>query len=86
MHVILKINYRDFPGGPVVKTLPSNVGGAGLIPGQGAKMPHAVAETPKHKNKKQYCNKFNTGFKNDSHKKFFFLFKKGLTQKSILAI
>ena len=53
---------------------------------QGAKMPHAVAETPKHKNKKQYCNKFNTGFKNDSHKKIFFLFKKGLTQKSILAI
>ena len=32
---------RDFLGGPVIKTLPSNAGGASLIPGQGAKMPHA---------------------------------------------
>ena len=31
----------DFPGGPVVKTLPSNAGGAGSIPGRGAKIPHA---------------------------------------------
>ena len=31
----------DFPGGPEVKTLPFNAGAAGLIPGQGAKMPHA---------------------------------------------
>ena len=31
----------DFPGGPVVKTSPSNEGGAGSIPGQGAKIPHA---------------------------------------------
>ena len=30
-----------FPGGPVVKTSPSSAGGAGLIPGQGAKIPHA---------------------------------------------
>ena len=32
----------DLPGGPVVKTLPSNAGGVGLISGQGAKihMPH----------------------------------------------
>ena len=30
----------DFPGGPVVRTS-SNAGGADLIPGQGAKMPHA---------------------------------------------
>ena len=30
----------DFPGGPVVKTLPSNAGGVGSIPGQGAKIPH----------------------------------------------
>ena len=31
----------DFPGDPVVKTSPSNIGGVGLIPGQGAKIPHA---------------------------------------------
>ena len=32
----------DFPGGPVVKNLPYNAGDAGLIPGQGTKIPHAV--------------------------------------------
>ena len=32
----------DFPGGPVVKILPSNVGGTGSIPGQGTKIPHAA--------------------------------------------
>ena len=31
----------DFPGSPVVKTLPSNAGGTGLILGWGAKIPHA---------------------------------------------
>ena len=34
--------HRDFPGGPVVKTLPSSAGGGDLIPGWGAKMPHAL--------------------------------------------
>ena len=34
-------NTRDFPGSPVVKTSPANAGGAGSIPGQGAKIPHA---------------------------------------------
>ena len=38
----------DFPGGPVVKTLPSNAGSAGLIPGQGVKIPHA--SRPKNQN------------------------------------
>ena len=32
---------QDFPGGPVVKTLPSSAGDAGSIPGWGAKLPHA---------------------------------------------
>ena len=31
----------DFPGGPVVKNLPSNAGDAGSIPGQETKIPHA---------------------------------------------
>ena len=35
---------RDFPGGPVVKNLPSNAGDAGLIPGWGTKIPHAVGQ------------------------------------------
>ena len=49
----------DFPGGPVVKPSPSNAGGAGSIPGQGAKIPHA--SWPKNQNikQKQYFNKFN---------------------------
>ena len=44
-----KSNFRDFPGGPVVKTSPSNAGGVDRIPGQGAKIPHAFG--PKTKTK-----------------------------------
>ena len=40
----------------------SNAGGAGLIPGRGAKIPHA--SRPKNQNikQKQNCNKFNEDF------------------------
>ena len=41
----------DFPGGPVVKTSPSNAEGVGSISGQGAKIPHA--SQPKNQNIKQ---------------------------------
>ena len=34
-----KRNLRDFPGGPVVKNLPSNAGDAGSIPCQETKIP-----------------------------------------------
>ena len=53
----------------MVKNLPSNAGGAGSIPGQGAKIPHA--SRPKNQNikQKQYCNKFNKDFKNGPHQK-----------------
>ena len=34
-----KFNERDFPGGPVVKNLPSNVRNMSSIPGQGTKNP-----------------------------------------------
>ena len=34
--------YRDFSGGPVVKTPLSNAGGAGSIPGEETKIPHAT--------------------------------------------
>ena len=33
---------RDFPGGLVVKTLPSNTGGVGSISDQGAKILYAT--------------------------------------------
>ena len=39
--MLINNRWRDFPGGAVVKTLPSSAGGVGLIPGQGAKIPHA---------------------------------------------
>ena len=59
----------DFPGSPVVKTLSSNAGGAGSIPGQGTKIPQA--SRPKNHNieQKQYCNKFNEDFKNGPYQK-----------------
>ena len=31
----------DFPGGPMVKNLPSNARDTSWIPGQGTKIPHA---------------------------------------------
>ena len=40
----LKRNDRDFLGGPVVENPPSNAGDAGLIPGQGTKIPHAAGQ------------------------------------------
>ena len=39
--------YRDFPGGPVLKTSPSNAGGKDSIPGWGAGIP--LSQKPKHK-------------------------------------
>ena len=35
---------RALPGGPGVKTLSSNAGGVGLIPGQGTKLPPAMGK------------------------------------------
>ena len=59
----------DFPGGPVVKTLPSNAVGVGSIPGQGIKIPHAPWSENQNIKQKQYCNKFNKGFKNRTYQK-----------------
>ena len=60
---------RDFPGSLVVKTLPFNAGGKGLILGQGAKIPHASRPENQNIKQKQYCNKFNKDFKNGPHQK-----------------
>ena len=66
-----KENLQDFPGGTVVKILPSNAGSMGSIPDQGAKIPHALWPKKKKQNikHKQYCNKFNKDFKNGPHQK-----------------
>ena len=46
----LKERVVGLPGGPVVKTSPSNAGAVGSIPGRGAKIPHASGpKKPKHK-------------------------------------
>ena len=60
----MKINLRgDFPGGPVVKTLPSNAWGAGSVPGGVDNIPHASGPKNQNIKQKQYCNKPNKGFK-----------------------
>ena len=49
-NIFKEIMAGDFPGGPMVKTLPSNAGIVGSIPGQGAKIPHVSwPKKPKHK-------------------------------------
>ena len=44
-------------------------GGAGLIPGQGTKIPHAPGSRNESVKQKQYCSKFNEDFKNGPHRK-----------------
>ena len=58
-----KNNSWDFPSSPVVKTSLSNSGGAGSIPGQGAKIPHAPGPKNQDRKQKQYCNQFNKDLK-----------------------
>ena len=50
------------PNGPLVKTLPSNTGDRGSIPGQEAKIPHASQPETQNIKKKEYCNKSNKDF------------------------
>ena len=59
----------DFPGGAVVKTSPSNAGGAGSIPGWGVKISHASRPGDQNIKQRQYCNKFNKDFKKNKKKK-----------------
>ena len=62
--VVQDETYRDFLGGPVVKTSPSNAESTGLIPGQGTKILQAFLpkKKKKHKKQKQCYNKFNKDF------------------------
>ena len=41
---IVKKWWRDFPGGPVLKNPPSNVGDVGLISVWGTKIPHTAGQ------------------------------------------
>ena len=53
----------------MVKTSPFNAEAMGLIPGQGAKIPHVLWPKNQKIKQKQYCNKFNKEFKNGPHLK-----------------
>ena len=44
----IKKLFWDFPGGPLVKNLPSNAGDAGSIPGRGTKIPHVMGQLSPH--------------------------------------
>ena len=73
----------------MVKTSPPNPGGAGLIPAQRDKIPHASWPKKKeHKQQKQCCNRFNEVFPNGPcQKKYFFKslieYQSGITVLSI---
>ena len=63
----------------MVKTSPFSAAGAGLIPNQGAKIPHASQSKNQNIKQKQYCNKFSKDFKNGPHPKKKILKKKRVT-------
>ena len=68
--MLFKEDARDFPGGPVVKNLPSNAGDAGLIPGQGTKIPQAVEQLILYTTRKtQHSQKEKKKKKTDNKKK-----------------
>ena len=50
-----KPRVRNFPGGPVVETLPSNAGGEGSVPGWGARIPHVSWSRNQNIGQRQYC-------------------------------
>ena len=60
----IKTVFRDFL---VVGTSPFNAGGAGLIPGWGAGVPHALGPKGQNIKQKQYCNKLNKDSKTGPH-------------------
>ena len=61
----------------MVKISPSNGGGEGSVPPQGAKNPQASWPKKQNTKQKQYCNKLNKDFINGPHKnskiKFFLI-------------
>ena len=44
MRKSMEKNYRDFPGGPKVKNLPSNAEDVSLVPVSGTKISHAEGQ------------------------------------------
>ena len=46
---------RGVPGGPVVRSLLSNAGDVGSIPGEGTKVQHAAGQLNLHVSRKIFC-------------------------------
>ena len=65
----MKNGLGNFTGSPVVKTLLSNAGGTGSIPGHKAKVPHASRAKSQNIKQERYCNRFNKDFKDGLHQK-----------------
>ena len=54
-----RLQWRDFPGGPVVKNPPSNAEDVGSIPSQRTKIPHATGQlSPQATTKTQHSQIF----------------------------
>lgn len=70
--------FWDVPGGPVLKTSPSNAGGVGSSPSPGAKSLHASWPKHQNKNQKQDCDKFSKESSNGPHLKKSFKNVQGL--------
>ena len=62
----------------MVKTSPSKAEDAGLLPGWGTKIPHALWSESQNIKQKEYCSKFN------KNKKSFTLKKKSLKKEKKL--
>ena len=69
--VLIKWIFRNFPGHPGVKTSPSNAGAAGLIPGQEAKILHALCQKTKTQNRSNIVTNSIRTFKMILIKKIF---------------
>ena len=56
----MKINARDFAGGPVDKNPPCSAGNEGLIPGWGTEIAHAAEQLRLHATTRESicCNDF----------------------------
>ena len=55
----------DFPGGLGIKNLPCNAGDAGLIPGQGTKIPSTVGQLSPCVTTKTQCSQINKLFQKE---------------------
>ena len=52
----LKTQWRDFPGGPVVKNPPCNSEDTGSFPGRETEIPHATGQLSPHALQSMHCN------------------------------